>query len=189
MPLVSCLECGQQVSTLAAACPQCGAPRPTASPADVLNEPVSRAATVSVLILLAVVVAMGVVAFVPSGVDTPHPAVPVATLEPAPPASPSHYYTWHRNGFYGYEFVQSEFGREHGQAPPAITYLYEGQRGDVFHLRQFNGRFIDSITCRLPCETVHIVNAQVDQDLALRPQTALWAAVRDMVSGQLEPTR
>jgi hypothetical protein len=36
---------------------------------------------------------------------------------------------------------------------------------------------------------VHIRNAQIDQDLALRPQTALWAAVQDMARGQLEVSK
>lgn len=104
-------------------------------------------------------------------------------------APPGHYYTWHRQGFYGYEFEPTEFEREHGQPGPTLSYMYEGQRGGVYHLRQFNGRFIDAISCRAPCNTVHILNAQVDTDLALRPRTALWAAVQDMVNGQLEASR
>lgn len=116
-------------------------------------------------------------------------AVALLALSGVTAAPPSHYYTWHRHGFYGYEFEPTEFEREHGQAGPTLSYLYEGQRGGVYHLRQFNGRFIDMISCRLPCNTVHILNAQVDQDLELRPRTALWAAVQDMVNGQLEPSR
>lgn len=104
-------------------------------------------------------------------------------------APPAHYYSWHRGGFYGYEMVQSEFSREHGAAPPALTYWYEGQSGGVYHLRQFNGPYIDMIRCTAPCTTVRIINAQVDQGLAVRPDTALWAALQDMLAGQLEVHR
>lgn len=191
MPLVPCPECGQQVSTLAAACPHCGAPRAVNSPTtSILHEDVSRGLIFGVSLLALVMVALGAVAFIPS-----RASAPAAAATAPPPAMPTtaaptgHYYTWHRNGFYGYEFEQSEFAREHGQAAPVITYQFEGERAGVYHLRQFNGRFIDAISCRLPCDTVHIRNAQIDQDLPLRPQTALWAAVQDMVSGQLEVSK
>jgi hypothetical protein len=156
-----------------------------------LHEDVPRGAAIGVGLLALVMVALGVVAFIPSRTSAPAAAAvaPPPAVAPAAATPPGHYYTWHRNGFYGYEFEQSEFSREHGQAAPFITYQFEGERAGVYHLRQFNGRFIDAVTCTLPCDTVHIRNAQIDQDLPLRPQTALWAAVHDMVSGQLEVTR
>lgn len=104
-------------------------------------------------------------------------------------APSDHYYSWHRGNAYGYELVQTEFAREHTTEPPSISYWYEGRRDGVYHLRQFNGPYIDMISCTAPCTSVRIVNAQVDKTLTLRPGTALWAAVQDMLAGQLQPAR
>lgn len=59
MALIKCSECGQQVSTLAAACPGCGAPPPKGEPASqVRTIEVEAPATKSVLIRAAAVVAV-----------------------------------------------------------------------------------------------------------------------------------
>jgi len=59
MPLVACPECKQQISTLAATCPHCGAPqRPAASPAappEVVPRPRRFAAGLLALLLVLVV--------------------------------------------------------------------------------------------------------------------------------------
>lgn len=106
-----------------------------------------------------------------------------------PAGATDHYYTWHRGNAYGYELEQTEFSREHTATPPSISYWYEGRKDGVYRLRQFNGPYIDMIRCTAPCTTVRIINAQVDKMLPLRPGTALWGAVQDMLAGKLEPVR
>jgi hypothetical protein len=102
------------------------------------------------------------------------------------PQRPGHLYSWHRHGFYGYETIQSEFSREHGDPAPAVAYWYEGQHDGTYRLRQFNGRFVDVVTCTDPCETVTVLSSSARATIELRPDTPLWAAVQDMLHGQLE---
>jgi len=178
MALIKCSECRREIGAEAGACPHCGAPL---SP---LQTVVPRSAVAAVALIGVAVVAIGIYSL---WTPSPAAAVVAAPASAVAPSKPTHYYTWHRGHVYGYELEQSEFSREHGQAPPAITYTYEGQQAGVFHLRQFNGRFMDVVTCSAPCETVRITNAQIDGPLKLRPMTPLWAAIQDMLAGQLEP--
>jgi len=97
----------------------------------------------------------------------------------------AHYYAWQRGTTYGYELEQTEFEREHTAHPPSISYWYEGRQGTVYHLRQFNGVFVDIISCQSPCSSVHILNARVDKTMTVRQETALWAAIQDMLAGRL----
>lgn len=182
MSLVTCRECGPQASTQAAICPHCGAPATPPSP----GLPGRRIAA----ILGGVVAVSVLIAFAARSTRVELvPLAEAASATPAEPTHPTHYYTWHRGAFYGYELLQTEFAREHGAEPPAIRYTYGGRRDGVYHLRQFNGAYVDGVTCTAPCRDVHIVNAQIDKVIPLHRDTPLWAAVQDMLAGELQPER
>ena len=104
------------------------------------------------------------------------------------PAGP-HYYTWTDGDLYAYRLVQSEFAREHGAQAPSITYAFAGLGKDgVYRLTQMNGQYLDRVTCRAPCDTVTITGFD-RTTISLRQGTALWAAVQDMLAGQLKVSR
>jgi hypothetical protein len=116
-------------------------------------------------------------------------AAPGAPARIGTAARPGHLYSWRRDGFYGYDLVQSEFSRERGEPPPALAYWYEGQRDGIYHLRQFNGRFVDLVTCADPCSDVTVLTASARTTIELRVDTPLWAVVQDMLHGELEVHR
>lgn len=63
MPLIPCPECGREISTQAAACPQCGAPAATVSPTEKRRRsPTAMGCLFAALSLVVVIILLLIVA-------------------------------------------------------------------------------------------------------------------------------
>lgn len=183
MALTKCHECGHDVSTEAAACPQCGA------------KPKKKARVA--LLFLVLVGLVGLLAilgwFIPKKNDgmaaretEPSQAnvdAPAATL--SKPPAPSHYYVWSEGGQFGYQKELSHDAKMRGDATGPLFIITP--RSTVPHGHEFVS--IDSgmatvFSCVEPCDVVK-TNGSLGPHVIPAPESSvLWAVIEDSRHGQ-----
>jgi hypothetical protein len=183
MALVACGECGKSVSTLAASCPNCGAPvttTPVAATESAVATPASAApkkASTLLAVAFGVLVLVGLLVHessstapspeentTPAAVDPPAPTVvdsPASAAATVPePVAPvvTHNWSYHDDGEsqYGYEQALSEDDRRAGKAvEPMVMVRYVGQIDGQYRLEVIEGPSNKTIiTCKDNCEVV-----------------------------------
>lgn len=177
MALTKCRECVHDVSTEAAACPQCGAKLK------------KKSRVIKLFVGLIGLVAMLAIAgrFVPSAKDSGASRAtetsqtdgdaPAATLKPP---APSHYYVWSEGGQFGYQKELSHEAKMRGDATGPLLIITP--RSAVPHGHEFilidNG-MATVFSCVEPCDVVK-TNGSLGPHVIPAPEgSVLWAVIED----------
>jgi|GEM_PF-3140062 len=209
MAMTTCGECGRAVSTTAAACPNCGAPRETFAPASTqtTRPPAAPLATKPMIRKPFLVVLGGIVAlflaavmFTPaertnpiaSASQAPTPPPEPQPMAPAPPPPPTHLYSILQDGEYGYEQALSDDDTKAGRAvKPMVMVRYLGKRGGTQRWATVDGAINTVFSCKDACEFVRQdiysgVNPVSAQTMRVGPGSILAAVVEDVQNEQLQ---
>lgn len=177
MALTKCGECGHDVSTEAAACPQCGAtPKKESRIAPLLLVLVGLVGLLAILGWFVPKTKDGVVAretaSSQANIDAPNTSI-------KPPA-PSHYYVWSEGGNFGYQKELSHDAKMRGDATEALFIITP--RGTVPQGHEFisidNG-VATVFSCVEPCDVVK-TNGSLGPHVIPAPEgSVLWAVIED----------
>lgn len=188
MALIKCHECGNEVSTEAAACPHCGAKPQTENP---------QAKSKAVLQIVGAVATLGaVIAFLTNTSSSPPSVIPQASTSGPSSIQESrlpvgHNYSYAEGGEYGYERGLSEDDAKAGhKAAPMIMVRYLGKHGDTYRWTSTSGPSKIAFSCKEPCDfaksTTYFAGYQgAAETLRVIDGTVLWAIVADIRAGQL----
>lgn len=205
MALIKCHECGNNVSTEAAACPNCGAkPKPIDQLQPVKATPFQSAAILLVVGLVAwfFIHDSNDKAAIPATKDASTTTTAQATdvvgeqarteaMEP--PAAPTHYYSMQDGDSYGYESVLSQNDINNGVATkPLIMFKLVSKSDSKIVLKSETGDGIYSlISCEMPCEYVKIIPVingykQKSETMAVTSESIVNFAIQDAINGNME---
>src|SRR5579872_7493329 len=186
MALITCTECGNKVSSVAAACPSCGAP-PRGAASNPVGASVAKAASNTLLWYVAGGIGVvGLLIASLSGSDGSHVAVAAAR--------PTHFYAFEKDGLYGYQSALTEQDKQNGIASkPLIMIRYLGMQGEQQHWVQIEAPSQQTEwTCTLPCayatgQSFNFLGRSGDQNvLAVAPGSILSNIVDDIKADQLK---
>lgn len=186
MALISCHECGSQVSTQAKACPKCGAMPQRERFGSVLH---NLSWSESFALVLAVALGIwGIRACTTNGKDAVRPVAAVATPQavPAQALPPSHYYVWKQGDQYGYQRELSEDARKRGIATEPLFVIRPQESRDGQHaFFSVDGGVTTIFKCTEPCEVVETAGTLGPSVLPAPQGSLLWAVVEDARNGEL----
>lgn len=210
MALQPCFECGQQVSTEAAACPSCGAPvrRPQVSPQEYANKLTSRPAdaplwstpdgsvpswvkgagwVVGGILLIGAAVAGVGAAFAPAHSDTAATEAPGES--PTTATRPPHNYSRVYGNMYGYQPAPNLSQRQQGMPADALQPLlvrFDGDSGGIARFMILAPTGLGVLyECARPFQRCEMTSAPGWTDVA--PGTILDAILQDVANDYLKP--
>lgn len=213
MALISCKECRKEISSLAAACPGCGAPIPQVNDAtnkkDAPKIIIAKKKENPLLIGLGSLVALvffiwiiGTISGRPamprqeqSVAAVPEPTTyPQPTTYPTPAAAPvisaiAHHYSIEENGEYGYEQGISENDQKQGVSiHPMLMVRYIGEKSGTYTVQLTDGANKGVFSCKYPCEFVksnQYYNGELikSENMRNNEATLLWAVLQDAQNG------
>ena len=200
MAMTKCAECEHPISTLAAACPSCGAPARAVPPATTPQPQVRRPFKIAAGVVLGMFALAFVFAAVnsqtkESGGASDGSAVTTSAADPSTltPPAPVHRYTFHQGFTYGYAREVSATDTAAGLATePLELVIYGGRAGDTYSFGQMvNTSVSRQMSCREPCENM-VVNVSAfggfqQQVIPVVPGSILAAMVEDARNGMLTP--
>jgi hypothetical protein len=200
MAMTKCAECERPISTLAPACPSCGAPAKAVPPVPAQQPQVRRpfkiaAAVVFSVLALAVVIAAVNSPKKGSGRASDGPGATTGAADPSTltPPAPAHRYAFHQGYTYGYAREVSATDTAAGLATvPLELVIYGGKSGQTYSFGQMvNTSVSRQMSCREPCENM-VVNESAyggfqQQVIPVVPGSVLAAMVEDARNGMLTP--
>lgn len=201
MALITCPACGSDVSSDAPACPKCGHPIAFANK----NSQKSHI-TDWVIVVVVLATVFGLVSYLPSssGVNShggatvaiKHKKVSATPRASAPPPStPVHYYSYEKDGEYGYEQPLSQNQIDAGMASaPLVMIRYLGKLRGVYRFEVVEGRVTEVFSCSLPCRYItqrnyyynpYIGSQFINKETFPAGNTIAAAVMYDAMNGQL----
>ena len=109
-----------------------------------------------------------------------------ASSTPAAPAAPAHHWAFQNGDQYGY--LSGAHGQP-GQDPDAdkpVMVRYLGMQDGLYTIAEVQDGAVVVAQCSQPCQQVRVRGKDLDQTLALNPNSVVYEALTDAINGQLQ---
>ena len=113
------------------------------------------------------------------------PKTAAAAASSAAPAAPAHRWAYKNGIDYGYVSANHAEGQDAAAATPTII-RYLGVQDGVYTVVELENGAVVAASCAKPCQEVRLRGQDLDQTLALSPDSVVAAALADAMAGQLE---
>jgi hypothetical protein len=105
---------------------------------------------------------------------------------PAAAPAPAHRWTYKNGVDYGYIDAEHKVVQPGAPAPETTVFRYLGVQDGVYTVIELEGGAVVAASCAKPCQQVRLRGQDLDQTLALSPDSTVAAALADAMAGQLE---
>ena len=115
----------------------------------------------------------------------PQKTAQAAASSAAPAAAPTHHWAYKNGVDYGYVSASHAEGQDAAAATPTI-FRYLGVQDGVYTVVELDNGAVVAASCAKPCQEVRLRGQDLDQTLALSPDSLVAAALADAMAGQLD---